>query len=713
MIRILICAFSLAMSSGVMAKSHYEIDLGINANDVKVVSIDTQNSFAIGTAIVEDNWVLSGQVLSRQNGRFVAKDKAEYILPAPFYGQQEWEVEVLGGKSVGDELHILVGGYDCSVDVCKQEALMLFSLDRALVISKEIIVNGEIDLSFAISEQCNQRPTTSSFLGGMYIHMGCGRLLSIDDSGVYGDVLAIGDGSPSKLSQSPWYFISEEGFLENSAQVFAFSSFLADGGVQVSLLDEEMTTLSSFSFNEASVSYDHCEITPSDEGASVLCLDIANIWLISADGNVISDSSVDYFEPTDGDYHTSLSTLVDGRHYAYVNDNIAPSVQTISGDSKKLAKHQLSEGGRVKNLSVSNSGIYLISSIQNVESNSWSLSIYDFLNSKQGPYFTLGFGATLGTNQSIDMDIKYQDEDFSKDQIMVEFDGLESFMSSNEDSSIVSVSPYHDNVGEYVLSVSISNPNQESASLDGNINVVLTDYQLLMFEPTLFDRLELDEPVSVSAVVSSLRRIQVLEDDEFTLKFSAENRTMEELGIEIVNLPEWLSFDGVNLTGVPEQKHVGRDESPIIVIKDAFSIDGVARELKFPLEIIEVDEDFVIKSDGTMTVRVGGEYSYTIDVVDEETEIGDMFTNVERMPEWMSFDDETKTFSGTPVEENVGVHLVQVQVRDEGGFGKLHSFSVTVKSAIKPGEIDAQGGAISVYLLIGVGLIAIFRRFKR
>lgn len=82
--------------------------------------------------------------------------------------------------------------------------------------------------------------------------------------------------------------------------------------------------------------------------------------------------------------------------------------------------------------------------------------------------------------------------------------------------------------------------------------------------------------------------------------------------------------------------------------------------------------------------------------------------NDDPLPDWLSFDPATRTFSGTPTEENVGTINIEITATDSFNEGTVESFDLTVPSASAvitgtPGRDELTGTSENDSLTGGFG----------
>ena len=151
-------------------------------------------------------------------------------------------------------------------------------------------------------------------------------------------------------------------------------------------------------------------------------------------------------------------------------------------------------------------------------------------------------------------------------------------------------------------------------------------------------------------------------------------------------LPSWLSFDASNLTfsGTPVNENVGSLDITVtatdgssISVTDSFTLTvnntNDAPTLANAISDQSIDEDsalsFSMPSDTFNDVDAGDSLTYTATLSDGSA-----------LPSWLSFDASNLTFSGTPVNENVGSLDITVTATDGSSISVTDSFTLTVNN---------------------------------
>ncbi len=159
------------------------------------------------------------------------------------------------------------------------------------------------------------------------------------------------------------------------------------------------------------------------------------------------------------------------------------------------------------------------------------------------------------------------------------------------------------------------------------------------------------------------------------------------LGADV--LPSWLTLtdngDGTgNITGTPLNEHVGTNPVTLTVN------DGV-RVVAYQTFDIEVansnDAPYVANPIPDQNATEDAPFSFTFaedTFGDDDIVYGDMLSYTSTLqdgsplPAWLTFDGATRTYSGTPVNEDIGTWFVRVTATDNGGLTAFDDFEIVV-----------------------------------
>jgi Ca2+-binding RTX toxin-like protein len=155
-------------------------------------------------------------------------------------------------------------------------------------------------------------------------------------------------------------------------------------------------------------------------------------------------------------------------------------------------------------------------------------------------------------------------------------------------------------------------------------------------------------------------------------------------------LPSWLSFNAATrtLSGTPGNSQVGN----LAIKLTATDLAGATAITNFNLSITNVNDAPVVNV--LLADQAVVEYKAFSYVVPANTfsdiDVGDTsvinttLDDGSALPDWLTFDPDTLTFSGTPTTLDIGVVHVKVTVTDQGGLSASDVFDLTVNAA--PGQ---------------------------
>jgi Ca2+-binding RTX toxin-like protein len=198
-----------------------------------------------------------------------------------------------------------------------------------------------------------------------------------------------------------------------------------------------------------------------------------------------------------------------------------------------------------------------------------------------------------------------------------------------------------------------------------------------------------DAPITVRDISAQL----ATEDQPFSFAVPANAFTDVDAGDTLTYaaaldngdaLPSWLQFDAVTNTfsGTPANADVGT----VNLTVTATDGSGAAASGSFSIDVANVNDAPIVISPLADRAAIEDEpFSYVLPA-DAFTDIdaGDTLTltarlaNGDPLPGWLSFDALTRTFSGAPENNHVGVLAVQVTATDAAGLSAVDVFDLEV-----------------------------------
>jgi VCBS repeat-containing protein len=145
-------------------------------------------------------------------------------------------------------------------------------------------------------------------------------------------------------------------------------------------------------------------------------------------------------------------------------------------------------------------------------------------------------------------------------------------------------------------------------------------------------------------------------------------------------LPSWITFDAVNrqFSGTPSS-----GTSSLSVKVTATDLTGASVSDTFALTVNNVPT--LANTIANQTATEDALFNFVVPMgTFSDVDAGDTFTysatlaNGDPLPSWLTFDAVTQTFSGTPLNQNVGTLSLMVTATDSGGASVSDTFDVVV-----------------------------------
>lgn len=340
-------------------------------------------------------------------------------------------------------------------------------------------------------------------------------------------------------------------------------------------------------------------------------------------------------------------------------------------------------------------------------------SLYMFLNVDQPPLFKELTGVNVMTETTEVQTLILADEESPASTLTLSATDLPDFAVLEPSARTLTYTPTHEQAGQYTAGVTATDPEGNTQDTSIPVNVILTPYQWLVFEPVIFGQLEEEAPLPVEPVFSALVNWPLMEDETVTLQFSWANREHDDVTVVFESLPDFMVYNDAadTLVITPEQADVGRHTLSAILRDRYAPEDAEPDTITLRFEVIEVDDPLVITSDGSARVNVGDEYRYTLTFEDEESEASELRVDIAEAPDFLTFDAQTMTLSGTPEQDDAGPNEVKMLISDRGGNRVLHQFEIAVVST--QNDVEKEGGSMTWAWLAALFTVAGFRRRGR
>ena len=263
---------------------------------------------------------------------------------------------------------------------------------------------------------------------------------------------------------------------------------------------------------------------------------------------------------------------------------------------------------------------------------------------------------------------------------------LPSWLSFDAASQTFSGTPGNSEVGDLAITLLATDPSGATAAT-----------QLVLSVANLNDA-----PVVSIAVANQI----ALEDAAFNYVIPADifadidvgdALTLSATRADGVALPSWLSFNAAtrSFSGTPGNGQVGSYSIQLTATDQA----GATASTNFNLSITNVNDapvvnvllaDQIVVEYKVFTYVVPANTFADIDAGDSAV-INATLEDGSALPDWLTFDSDTLTFSGAPTSMDLGVLQVKVTATDQGGLSASDVFDLTV-NAVPGQKINGTAG---------------------
>ncbi|MGN0920701.1 MAG: putative Ig domain-containing protein [Cellvibrio sp.] len=252
---------------------------------------------------------------------------------------------------------------------------------------------------------------------------------------------------------------------------------------------------------------------------------------------------------------------------------------------------------------------------------------------------------------------------------------LPSWLSFNSTTRTFSGTPTNDDVGSLIIHVTASDGTVMSDSATFTLTVVNVN----------------DKPT----VANGIPNQNVNQGELFNFTFDANTFTDIDVG-DVLSysatlaggavLPSWLSFNSTTRTfsGTPENDDVGA----ITIRVTATDTTNESVFSDFVLNVVDLNDAPTVENtiaDQLATQDAAFAFTFGADVfadVDPQDVLiySSHLLNIEPLPQWLSFDSASRTFSGTPTNDDVGALVIEIVARDGAGLEAATSFNLVVEN---------------------------------
>jgi len=254
---------------------------------------------------------------------------------------------------------------------------------------------------------------------------------------------------------------------------------------------------------------------------------------------------------------------------------------------------------------------------------------------------------------------------------------LPDWLSFNAVTRTFSGTPVNDDVGNLSITVIATDQSYSSVSDNFTLTVVNTNDQPILVNPIPDQTIDEDSELKFTFDASTFKDIDVGDSLTYTAKQDDSA------------LPDWLSFNAVTRTfsGTPVNDDVGNLSITVIATDNS----NASVSDNFTLTVVNTnDPPILVNPIPDQTIDEDSELKFAFDASTfKDIDIGDSLTYTAKhddsaLPDWLSFSAVTRTFSGTPVNENAGNLSITVIATDQSYSSVSDTFTLTVVNTNDP-----------------------------
>ncbi|MBE9171371.1 tandem-95 repeat protein, partial [Pleurocapsales cyanobacterium LEGE 06147] len=250
---------------------------------------------------------------------------------------------------------------------------------------------------------------------------------------------------------------------------------------------------------------------------------------------------------------------------------------------------------------------------------------------------------------------------------------LPSWLTFNPETRTFSGTPVNEHVGQIAIEITATDNDSETAQDIFDLEVINVN----------------DIPTLETAIANQV----ATEDEVFNFTFPENTFNDIDAGDSLTYtatlsdesvLPSWLIFNAEtrNFSGTPLNEDVGK----IGITLTATDNDGETVTNIFDLEVINVNDTPTLETAIASQIATEDElFSFTFpENTFNDVDAGDSLTYTatlsdgSALPSWLTFNPETRTFSGTPANKNVGQIAIEITATDNDGEAATDIFNLEV-----------------------------------
>lgn len=193
---------------------------------------------------------------------------------------------------------------------------------------------------------------------------------------------------------------------------------------------------------------------------------------------------------------------------------------------------------------------------------------------------------------------------------------------------------------------------------------------------------------NIPPAITSTPTLTATEDVLYSYEIKANDADQDKLTFVLEQAPSGVALDKVTglLKWTPTNDDVG---TQVIQLRVEDGRGGVARQ-RFSVVVANVNDNPVISSVPSQDATEKALYTYQVKASDPDPTQDVLSYALKKSPKGMSIDSKTGVVSWTPTNEDVGTHLVEIEVSDGKGGSAVQSYTLNVKNVNDPPKFTSQ-----------------------
>ncbi len=285
----------------------------------------------------------------------------------------------------------------------------------------------------------------------------------------------------------------------------------------------------------------------------------------------------------------------------------------------------------------------------------WREFIVEVINTNDNPYFTVDSLPAATEDEEYEYTLEAEDQDPTNDELTWDLISGPAWLTIDHETGILTGTPTNDNIGAQEVSISVSDGNGGSSTIELEMIVRNTN----------------DDPVIITEPLTEIE-----EDEDYYLRLTASDidpgTTFFQWALD--TNASWLSLDVDTLKGVPDNSDIGSFYVNITV----YDGDNGYDHLYFLIIVSNTNDPPRIVSDPVAFATEDEPYTMQVEV--DDVDEGEQLQWSLSGPDWLNIDPDTGLVTGTPTNDNVGQHWIKIMVTDIADETDSISFMLNVQN---------------------------------